>query len=51
MVLIGRLDNCISGLRFMVIDLIFLDFLFVFLSFPIIHVNINVCVRVLSGSV
>ena len=48
MVYICKMSDCIVGLRFRVIAVIFL-FLSIFLSFPILHVNIkNLCWVVLS---
>ena len=46
MVYICRMSDCIVGLRLMVMAHIFL-YLSIFLSFPILHVNI--CVGVFSG--
>ena len=43
MVYICRMSDYIVGLRLRVMALIFL-FLSIFLSFPILHVNINICV-------
>ena len=43
-----RMSDCIMGLRLRVMALIFL-FLSIFLSFPILHVNIKICVGVFSG--
>ena len=40
MIYIYRMSNCMVGLRLRVKGLIFL-FLFIFLSFPILHVNIK----------
>ena len=47
MVYICRMSDYIVGLRLRVIALIFL-FLSIFLSFPILHVNIKICVGVFS---
>ena len=49
MLYICRMSDCIVGLRLRVMALIFL-FLSIFLSFPILHVNIKNCVGVFSGS-
>ena len=43
MIYICRISDCIVGLRLRVMALIFL-FLSIFLSFPILHVNIKICV-------
>ena len=49
MVYICRISDCIVGLRLRVIALI-LQFLSIFLSFPIMHVNIkNLCKRFLRN--
>ena len=40
--------DCIVGLRLRVMALIFL-FLSIFLSFPILHVDMKICVGVFSG--
>ena len=48
MVYICRMSDCIVGLRLKVMALIF-QFLSIFLSFPILHVNIKICVGVFSG--
>ena len=50
MVYICRMSDCIVGLRLGVMTLI-LVFLSIFLSFPVLHVNIKICVMVFSGSV
>ena len=47
MVYICRMSDCIVGLRLRVMSFIFL-FLSMFLSFPILHVNIKNCVGVFS---
>ena len=48
MIYICRISDCIVGSRLWVMAFIFL-FLFIFLSFPILHVNIKICVGVFSG--
>ena len=48
MVYICRMSDCIAGLKLRVIAFILL-FLSFFLSFPIVHFNIKICVRVFSG--
>ena len=48
MVYLCRMSDYIVGLRLRVMALIFL-FLSIFLSFPLLHVNIKICVRVFSG--
>ena len=47
MVYICKMSDCIVGLRLKVMALIF-QFLSMFLSFPILHVNIKICVGVFS---
>ena len=48
MIYICRISDCIVGSRLRVMAFIFL-FIFIFLSFPILHVNIKICVGVFSG--
>ena len=48
MVYIYRMSGYMVGLRLRVIALIFL-YIIIFLSFPILHVNIKICVGVFSG--
>ena len=45
---ICRMSDCIVGLRLRVMALIFLV-VSIFLSFPILHVNIKICVGPFSG--
>ena len=49
MVYICRMSDCIVGLRLRVIIFLFL-YLSIFLSFPILHVNIKICFGVFSGT-
>ena len=49
MISIWRINDCIVGLRHRVIALIL--FLFIFLSFPVLHITIKFFVTVFSGIV
>ena len=48
MIYICRMSDCIVRLRLRVMTLIFLV-VSIFLSFPILHVNIKICVGLFSG--
>ena len=52
MVYICRMNDCIVGLRLRVMTLIYkLFYFYPFFPFPILHVNIKICVRVFSGTI